>query len=275
MKIRKVWAVYFSPAGHTRQAAEEFAGRLAEALDAGMGTVDFTLPRGRDQSVRFASDELVVFGTPTYAGRVPNKILPFVQDLFTGEDTPAVALVTFGNRSADSALIELATELGQNGFRVLAGAALAGPHVFSERLGAGRPDAEDLEQQEAFLDRVAEKLKAAADAVALQPVVIEDGIVRPYYTPLREDGTPAKFLKAKPLTDPDRCDGCGICAQVCPMGSVDAADPANVPGICIKCQACLLRCPAGARYFEDPDFLSHVAMLEKTYARRAASQYVL
>ena len=53
------------------------------------------------------------------------------------------------------------------------------------------------------------------------------------------------------------------------MGSISLEDPAQVTGICIKCQACIKKCPTGAKYFDDPAFLSHVAMLEENYTRRA------
>ena len=87
---------------------------------------------------------------------------------------------------------------------------------------------------------------------------------------MKEDGTPARFLKAKPVTDMETCDGCGRCTAVCPMGSIDRTDPGLVSGICIKCQACILHCPRHAKYFTDEDFLSHVRMLEKTLQFTAA-----
>ena len=99
-----------------------------------------------------------------------------------------------------------------------------------------------------------------------------DAPVAPYYIPLGEDGQPAKFLKAKPQTDLDKCDHCGKCAAVCPMGSIDPKNTDEVPGICIKCQACIKYCPKGAKYFDDPRFLSHKAMLEKNYQRTAESE---
>ena len=52
------------------------------------------------------------------------------------------------------------------------------------------------------------------------------------------------------------------------MGSIDPATMEAV-GLCIKCQACVRRCTVQAKYFEDADFLSHVAMLEQTFTRRA------
>ncbi len=97
--------------------------------------------------------------------------------------------------------------------------------------------------------------------------------VAPYYIPKGEDGEPAKFLKAKPLTDTAKCTNCGICAEVCPMGSVSKENYADVPGICIKCQACVLKCPEGAKYWDDAAFLSHVRMLESNFTDRKEPEW--
>ena len=51
------------------------------------------------------------------------------------------------------------------------------------------------------------------------------------------------------------------------MGSIDAND--GIPtfdGLCIKCQACRRICPTGAIAFTDPEYLSHEAMIERTFA---------
>ncbi len=49
------------------------------------------------------------------------------------------------------------------------------------------------------------------------------------------------------------------------MGAIDPANVAEVPGTCIKCQSCVRKCTRGAKYFDDPAFLSHVAMLERNF----------
>ena len=269
MKISKVYAVYFSPAGSTKDVAERIAAKIASALDVPFSGIDFTLPEGRKEKYRFASDELVVFGTPTYAGRIPNKALPFVQELFEAEGTPAVSIVTYGNRNFDSSLTELVEEMGKNGFRVLAATAWTCRHVFSKLLAPGRPDAEDHAKMDAFAEECAARVQSAEAAVWAPPVVRGGEPVAPYYVPKGVDGLPAKFLKAKPLTDMDKCTKCGICAKVCPLGSISFEDFSEVPGICIKCQACVVKCPEGAKYFEDAAFLSHVKMLEQNFTRRS------
>jgi len=269
MKISKVYAVYFSPAGSTKDVAERIAAKIASALNVPFTGIDFTLPEGRKEKYRFASDELVVFGTPTYAGRIPNKALPFVQELFEADGTPAVSVVTYGNRNFDSSLTELVEEMGKNGFRVFAAAAWTCRHVFSKLLAPGRPNEEDHAKMDAFAEECAARVQSAEAAAWAPPVVRGGEPVAPYYVPKGVDGLPAKFLKAKPLTDMDKCTKCGICAKVCPLGSISFEDFSEVPGICIKCQACVVKCPEGAKYFEDAAFLSHVKMLEQNFTRRS------
>lgn len=263
MQFSKVTAVYFSPTGQSRTAAVRLAQALAAQLALPCAELDITLPAGREGSHAFGPDELVVFASPTYAGRLPNKMQPTFATAFHGQGTAAVPVVLFGNRSFQDALSELSALLRQNGFIPVGGASLVSEHVFSDKLAPGRPTADDLAAVDAFAHTLAQKL---AQARTLSPVAVPgNDPVGPYYTPLGVDGQPAKFLKATPKVT-DACAGCGRCAAVCPMGSISAEDPRVMQGVCIKCQACIKACPQGARYFDDAAFLSHVAMLEQTYA---------
>ena len=238
-----------------------------------MLVTDFTLPEQRDQVWEFQPDELTVFATPTYAGKLPNKLLPFIRAGFAGNGAPAVALVTFGNRSFDNSLAELCDCLTGDGFRIAAAGAFAAQHAFAE-IGVGRPDEQDLAALNVFGQEILQKLRARKRLPAAT-LTVPGSADAPYYKPLCLDGSPAVFLKAKPKTDPALCDGCGLCARLCPMGSISREDPAEVPGVCIKCQHCVVSCPKGAKYFDDPAFLSHKAMLERNYARRAEPQWFL
>ena len=46
----------------------------------------------------------------------------------------------------------------------------------------------------------------------------------------------------------------------------------DITGVCIKCHACVKECPVGAKYFDDEAFLSHKAMLERDFTRRAENE---
>ena len=106
------------------------------------------------------------------------------------------------------------------------------------------------------------------------PLTVDHSPLGGYYTPLEADGTPAKFLKARPVLDRGLCDGYGRCVPLCPMGSIDGTT-LETTGICIKCQACIQGCPRGARALSDSDFISHVAMLEQQCTRRAPNVILL
>lgn len=266
MVVNKIWAVYFSPTGSTRQITLTVAEQIGKSLQKEIREVQYTKWEQREKTFRFGRDELVIFGIPVYAGRVPNKILPDIEKGFQGDDTPLIPITVYGSRNFDDALIELKMVLEERGFHSVAAAAVASRHAFSDSLAAGRPDADDMQELYGFAMKAAGRMKKLESFPEL--VVTGNDPVGNYYVPLKEDGTPAKFLKAKPVTDTDRCTSCGLCAEICPMNSIDDKDY-SVFGICIKCHACIRNCPAHAKSFTDEQFLSHVKMLEENYSRRA------
>ena len=137
----------------------------------------------------------------------------------------------------------------------------------------GRPDDGDMAGQAAFAREICEKLAGQAGTENTPVAVRGETPIRPYYTPRDRHGNPINILKVKPKTDPDRCGGCGLCAELCPMGSIDPADVSQVRGICIKCCACVKKCPSGAKYFDDPGYLFHQHELEDVYTRRAENEW--
>ena len=271
MVIKKVWAVFFSPTGGTKKYTVNLAQAAAESLGVEIEEYDYTLPEAREKVLEFKEGELVVIGTPVYAGRVPNKLIGFVQNNFKGNGALGVPVAVYGNRSVDNGLIELRIEMENNGFHTIAGAALVSQHVMSDIMAVGSPDEADVEYIRGFGKKVAEKAVALTEYP--EPIAVK-GIepVPAYYTPLDENGQPAKFLKAKPVTDAEKCTECGICAAVCPVGSINKDNVFEVPGVCIKCQACVRKCPEDAKHFTDPVMLSHIKMLETKYAARKENE---
>jgi len=106
MKTDKVRAVYFSATGTTAKITEFIAGEISRLICAEYEITDFTLPFAREESLSFGSNELVIFGLPVYAGRVPNVLLKYLRKT-QGNDALAVPVVLYGNRNYDDALIEL------------------------------------------------------------------------------------------------------------------------------------------------------------------------
>lgn len=196
MKFNKVTAVWFSPTGNTRKVVQTVADTLAAALQLPRADVDLTLPAGRGEAHSFGPEDLVVFGTPTYAGRIPNKMQPTFAAQFHGEGTAAVALALYGNRSFQDALSELNGLLRENGFVTVGGASVVSEHVFSDKLAQGRPNADDLAALTDFAQQLAERLKTSD---VLTPVAVPgNDPVGPYYTPLGVDGPARQVFEGHP-----------------------------------------------------------------------------
>jgi len=270
----QVRAMYFSPTGTTETVVKLIASRIASLAGVPLTLSDFTLPSGRQLPPQIGSGELVVFGVPVYAGRVPNVLLKYLATV-KGNGALTVPVVLYGNRNFDDALIELRTILETNGFRPLSAAAFIGEHSFSRILAAGRPDAEDRKKALTFAEETFRKAQALGGSAPGPLPVKGETPIRPYYTPRDRAGNPVNILKVKPKVDPERCVQCGTCAAVCPMGSIDPADVTQFTGICIKCGACEKKCPAGARYFDDAGYIYHRTELELGYTRRAEPEFFI
>lgn len=270
MERKKVWAVYFSATDTTKKTVLTIADEAARLLGAEREDYDFTLPGMRENGFAAGKDDLVIFGTPVYAGRVPNVLLKYLATI-QGNGALAVPVVLFGNRNFDDGLIELRDILENTGFHTVAAAAFVGEHSFSKTLAAGRPDADDMKEALAFAGKIAEKVKGLPEGEAPAPVEV-DGVPHPYrgyYQPRDRKGVSIDIRKVKSLVS-DACDDCKICADVCPMGSISHENVREYTGICIKCGACIKKCPKQARYYEDEGYLYHQHELEEGYTRRAA-----
>lgn len=293
--MKRVRAMYFSGTGTTAKVTSAVAYNMWEHMKAAAGTsqyekapnIDFTPKAARHEKYAFDADDIVVFGTPVIAGRVPNVLLKFL-DTLEGGGAMAVPVVLYGNRNFDDALIELRNILEEKGFHTVAAAAFIGEHSFSKTLAAGRPDNEDMKIAGDFAKDAAGKIlglmeaaegddaKLAAALKAAGPVHVEgEDPIRPYYKPRDRNGNHINILKVKPKLDETKCDKCGICADVCPMGSISKDAPGVVDGICIKCCGCVKKCPQEALYFDDAGYLYHKEELEFLYAERKEPELFL
>ncbi len=296
MLNEKIYGVYFSATGTTEKIVRTAANAAVEYLrDNGAGNgleaafIDFTRPGTRERELCFEAGDLVFIGLPVYAGRMPNLLLPYLREKISGINAAVVPIVLYGNRNYDDALIELKKLMEDAGFLVAAAGAFVGEHSFSYVLGAGRPDSEDLALASELGVRAAKKVKtvlpvsisehgkinraeAGSENHMLPVSVPGHDPVRPYYTPRDRYGNPINILSVKPKTDMKKCTRCGLCAELCPLESISAGEPAVITGICMKCGACIKKCPAQAKYFDDEGYLYHKKELEEVYSRRGKSE---
>lgn len=216
--------ISFSPTGSTEQ--------VARAIEQGMDGTAFYDMTVEGQPIRFVPGQLVVVAVPVFGGRVPAVALERVQKL-RGNGAAAAAVVVYGNRAYEDAMLELGNALTKSGFVVTGGAAFVARHSITPAIASGRPNREDLDTAREFGRSLAEKI----DLTGPVPVYL------PGNTPYRQ----YNGMAAKPQVG-SGCQGCGLCADNCPTGAISKKDPAVTdPDKCITCMRCVQLCPQRAR----------------------------
>jgi len=275
MDKRTVMSVYFSPTGTTRKVVEGIvAGMRAE----NPVTIDATKKAHRRGSAHQFKHELAVLAVPVYYGRVPEAATKYFDSL-TGDNTPAVIVVVYGNRAYDDALIELYDIAVRRGFVPVAAGAFIGEHSYSTEIlpaAAGRPDMKDLEAAHAFGDAVREKLlRCGSVREALltgipgnRPYIEPEGLYR-----LREIRKASRFT---PQTDESLCTLCNRCIEACPEDAIDQLDILKTDNReCIMCFACIKICPVNARRMAEPAFFLRVKEIFERCRERKEPEWYL
>ena len=149
------WIIaHFSPTGGTKRVADA----IAAGFSVPVAELDLTKA---DSAFSLGEHDGLMAVLPVFAGRVPQIALERLAAL-KGSGQKAVAVVVYGNREFDDALLETRDALEANGFRVIAAAAFIAEHSMYRSIAAGRPDAQD----EALCRRFAADVIAKADDAA-------------------------------------------------------------------------------------------------------------
>ncbi|MCD8231016.1 MAG: hypothetical protein LUD14_04195 [Clostridiales bacterium] len=188
MKIKRIVTVYFSPTGGTKKISSMLANDLGQLWKIPIEEIDFTLPSARVKKYHFSTEDFVIIASPVYAGRLPNKIMPDYKQCFFGEDTLAVPMVVYGNRSYGDALTELCLIMRDCGFHLIGAAAMVGRHAFSQTLAKDRPDERDMAEINTFAENLAgsiDKGRCQIQRLAEDRFLKNQAAVGAYYTPLK------------------------------------------------------------------------------------------
>ena len=253
--LETTYIVTFSPT----RTSFRVAGAVAAGVSA-LRTEVIDLTRVATPSVKVPSDTLAVLAFPVYGGQLPPLAVERLQAV-RGENTPAVAIVVYGNRHYDKALEQLALLARTQGFRIVAAGTFIGEHSYSTPaypVAAGRPDAADLQTARDLGHQVAQKLaKGVASEVDVRHIVRP---VQPFWPKLRFAWRILRFrrsgqlLPASPVVERQSdCIQCGRCVHLCPSGAIPADAPWQTDASrCIRCCACVKGCPSEIRHYDTP-----------------------
>lgn len=208
----------FSGSGHSLAVAEFLAEKL------GCGVTQIGRPNPPETS--FPETAIVVF--PVYCQNIPAPVKEFLKRL----PAQSVALIaTYGRVSYGNVLWEAQ---GLITGTVIAGAYVPTGHTFLP--GDGDFDREGL-----------------------LPILDKIKNPRPIQIPRSKKDFIADVFPAwrsrmgVKLTASNRCNGCNICGENCPMGAIQKGKPNRN---CIRCLRCVSLCPQKALHFQNSRILN-------------------
>ncbi|MBP1627747.1 MAG: 2-oxoacid:ferredoxin oxidoreductase, delta subunit [Holophagaceae bacterium] len=226
---------YYSGTGNSLWAAR----RLAELIgDASIEAMVQHSGAVRPQ----AGAVLLVF--PVHIWGIPGAVLDFIERLELSKST-WLGAVAVNAGQVSRTLVQLDHACAQRGWRLQAGWSLVMP---SNYIPWGGPGSEALQRRR--FDDAGAKLQAIAPLVREgRSAPVERGPLwqRALFTALyRMSFSRVPALDKSFWTD-GKCNGCGLCARICPAGNIAMADGKPTwQHRCQQCLACIQWCPQEA-----------------------------
>lgn len=228
--MKKLYNIYFSPTDSTMEVTEQ----ISEAFAGEKQIVD--LCEDSSQTIQIENDAVAIIAVPCYGGRVPKTAAERLLKVEAAA-TPAILCVTFGNRAYEDALAELFDIAEARGFKVIGGCSVVTEHNIMHIFGQGRPDTKDKAEIKDFAEAVRKKLEKGETQSPDFPGN------RPYKE--RHGGA------APIVVDEEKCTGCGLCGEKCPVKAIAWDGKHTDKEVCIGCMRCIKICPAGSRKLAD------------------------
>ncbi len=243
--MAKALILFFSQGGHTK----ELAARLAEKLsENGVPSDIMAVPWERPADL--SDYRLVFIGTPLYYGREPLVWKDYINKLPDMSGKPGFIFSTYaaeGTKRPDRFMIEnLKLYFWKKGLKLLSYCGITcedtWPPLKKQGYGKGRPNRDDLDSFDKYIDSVLADWKSGRIDRAMYDVSVK-----------LEGNKLINVLLGiwfrivpKPVIDEEKCIKCQACVKACPVGNIEAGGTIRIGTKCIKCMKCEQICSQGA-----------------------------
>jgi len=235
---------YFSGTGNSLVVARDIAAKINGKL--------ISIPTVMDkESIKIDADVLGIV-SPTYCMRMPGIVERFIGKLANLQSKYIFAIVTVGG-VAGGILDRLSEAISRRGGSLAAGFVVRMPANYIH----------DANALPLFLQkRMFRKWEKRADEIANYVLNGKSGRMEkfnPLMTLLFSKSIEKQYLRGelnpgidKNFWTDDKCNGCGICAKVCPVSNIEMVDDRPVwQHHCEKCLTCIQWCPKEAVQFKN------------------------
>lgn len=218
----KYTRIVFSPTGGTAKVANMLTKKWesVEQIDLTKVDTDFS-------KYKFAPEDNVLVAMPSFGGLAPEVAINRFKKV-SGNGAKCTIVCVYGNRAYEDTLVQMEDAAKECGFKVIAAVAAVAEHSIIHKYAMNRPDAVDEKQLEDFAGQISNKEEIVASI--------------PGNRPYKKSGSAG--LVPKVTGD---CIKCGMCAQNCPVDSIDKKNFKADSNICISCMRCISVCPHHAR----------------------------
>ncbi|MFO8058020.1 MAG: EFR1 family ferrodoxin [bacterium] len=236
----------FSQTGNTSKVAEVINREFDKG---GWSSRILSVPEDDPSALQDAS--VLGVGTPVMYMEVPPVVKRWIKSVPQGKGRPSFVFTTYGHVYGGNVLRKLAAILTQAGYTSAGGIEVPAEHNFptlkgAQGFGPGKPDQEMLANVESFARGLVERLEKDPNLSVPLSRLDNGRKVFNFVSGLLSLQTKINSMP-EIKHEPEKCEGCGACADVCPQENIRIENGKAVRGDdCIKCWQCVENCPENA-----------------------------